>query len=70
MSVIDGTGLYHDAIKRIQQLEKLNSQLAAEVDRQRGVVEAAKDMSEHGCGECEARLDEAVVAYEASPGGY
>lgn len=73
---IDGTGLYHDAIKRVQQLEKLNSQLAAEVDRQRGVVEAAQRLV-HLDGLFHARelsrvsdaLENAVRAYEASREG-
>lgn len=64
--VVDGTQLYHDAIKRIQQLEALNATLAAEVDRQRPVVQAAIDMSEHGCGQCEAQLDAAITTYKAS----
>jgi hypothetical protein len=38
---IDGTGLYHDAIRRIQQLEALNATLAAQVDRMRPVVDTA-----------------------------
>lgn len=37
--MIDGTQMYHDAIKRIQQLEKLNATLAAEIDRMRPVVD-------------------------------
>jgi hypothetical protein len=38
---IDGTGLYLDAIRRIQQLEALNATLAAQVDRMRPVVDTA-----------------------------
>lgn len=56
----------HDATKRIRQLERLNAALAAEIDRMRPVVEAAIDMQEHGCGQCEAKLDEAVITYKAS----
>ena len=37
MTIVDGTQLYHDGIKRIQELEKLNSVLGAEVDRMRNV---------------------------------
>lgn len=33
MKTIDGTGLYHDAIRRIHELEALNATLAAEIDR-------------------------------------
>lgn len=42
MTIVDGTTLYHDAIKRIQQLERLNATLSAQVDRMRSVVEAAE----------------------------
>lgn len=63
---VDGTQLYNDAIRRIQQLEELNTTLAGEIDRMRPVVEAAIDMQEHGCGQCEAKLDEAVAIYKAS----
>jgi hypothetical protein len=38
---VDGTSLYRDAIKRIQQLEALNATLAAQIDRVRPVVDAA-----------------------------
>lgn len=41
MKTVDGTALYHDAIKRIQQLERLNATLSAQVDRQARVVDAA-----------------------------
>lgn len=41
MVEISGTTLYHNAIARIRQLEELNKVLAAEVDAQRLVVEAA-----------------------------
>lgn len=40
---VNGTSLYRDAIRRIQQLEALNATLAAQVDRQAKVVEAAVD---------------------------
>lgn len=43
---VDGTQLFNDAIKRIQQLEKLNAALAAEIDRMRPVVEAAQKVCE------------------------
>lgn len=52
--------------ERIHQLEELNRALAAEVDAQRPVVEAAIDMKEHGCGQCETALEQAVVTYQAS----
>jgi hypothetical protein len=38
---VNGTSLYHDAIRRIQQLEALNATLAAQVDRMRPVVDTA-----------------------------
>lgn len=40
--VVDGTELYQQAIARIQQLEKLNATLAAQVDRMAPVVHAAQ----------------------------
>jgi hypothetical protein len=49
--------------KHIQQLEKLNATLAAQIDRQAKVVDAAIDMEEHGCGQCQAQLELAVAAY-------
>lgn len=54
---------------KVTNLENGVAALRVEVDRQQVVVEAAKDMSEHGCGECEAKLDEAIAAYEASREG-
>jgi hypothetical protein len=38
---VNGTSLYRDAIRRIQQLEALNATLAAQVDRMRPVVDTA-----------------------------
>lgn len=52
--------------QRIRALERMNATLAAEIDKMRPVVDAAIDMKEHGCGQCEAKLDEAVNAYQAS----
>ncbi len=39
--MIDGTALYHDSIRRIQELEQLNAEFVAEIDRMRSVVDAA-----------------------------
>lgn len=77
MGVIDGTGLYHDAVKRIQQLEKLNATLAAEVDRQRAenerlrlVVDAAIEWKKYSLAESDNdELLEAISDYEASREG-
>lgn len=55
---------YDNAIKRIQELEKLNASLAAEVDRQRPVVEAAQAWY-HGAQNWLVRLARAVADYEA-----
>lgn len=55
---------YNDAIKRIQELEKLNTALAAEVDRQRPVIEAAQAWY-HGAQSWLVRLARAVADYEA-----
>lgn len=46
---------------RIEQLERLNATLAAQVDRMEKVVEAAIDMQEHGCGQCESQFNVAVI---------
>lgn len=43
VSAIDGTQLYRDTIKRIQELERINSNLAAEVDAQRQREHALSD---------------------------
>jgi hypothetical protein len=43
---VNGTSLYRDAVKRIQQLEALNATLAAQVDRQAKVVEAGVDWAD------------------------
>jgi hypothetical protein len=39
--MIDGTALYHDSIRRIQELQQLNARLVEQVDRMRPVVNAA-----------------------------
>jgi hypothetical protein len=73
-TIIDGTQMYHDAIRRISELERLNSALATEIDRQRLVVQAAQawNITEYGSDE-EAvqamRLSEIVNIYEASREG-
>jgi hypothetical protein len=51
--------------KRIQQLEKLNAALAAEVDRMRVVVEAARDWF-NGASNWSVTLAKAVATYEQS----
>lgn len=64
---VDGTQLYNDAIKRIQQLEKLNATLAAEIDRLRPVVEAAIEWKKYGLAESDnEELLEAISDYEES----
>ena len=45
MTIVDGTQMYEDAIRRIQELEKLNSLLAEQIDRQRVVIEAIREIS-------------------------
>ena len=50
--------------ERVGQLERLNATLAAQVDRMEKVVEAAIDMQEHGCGQCESQLNVAVITYK------
>jgi hypothetical protein len=45
---VNGTSLYRDAIRRIQQLEALNATLAAQVDRMRPVVEVAVVVADFG----------------------
>jgi hypothetical protein len=54
---VNGTSLYRDAIRRIQQLEALNATLAAQVDRQAKVVEAAQTWNN-----CKYGSDEESVA--------
>lgn len=49
---------------RIRQLEALNALLAEQVDRMRPVVDAAIATTEHGCGLCQARLDNEVATYQ------
>ena len=66
--VIDGTDLYDAAIKRIQQLERLNAVLSAEIDRCRPVIEAAKAVADIGIGGW-VQLREKVAAYGASGEG-
>lgn len=70
---VDGAQLYNDAIKRIQQLERLNATLAAEIDRMRPVVEAAqvltRSLRRHDPASwsgTEEALERAVATYEAS----
>jgi hypothetical protein len=50
--------------QRIRQLEAQCAALAAQVDRQARVVDAAVNMAEHGCGLCEAKLDDAISDYK------
>lgn len=52
---------------RIRQLEKLNSQLAAEIDRLRPVVEAAVEWKKYGLAESDNdELLDAINDYEES----
>ena len=65
--MVDGTQLYQDAIKRIQQLEKLNATLAAEIDRMRPVVEAAIEWKKYGLAESDNdELLKVISDYEKS----
>lgn len=59
--------------RRIEQLEKLNSQLAAEIDRCRPVITAVvgyRDCDQYGWDKSAARmvLIETIAAYESSGG--
>lgn len=69
--IVDGTELYQEAIKRIQQLEKLNATLATEIDRMRPVVEAASVLSRSlrrhdpaSWSGTEEALERAITVYE------
>lgn len=72
--MIDGTQLYQDAIQRIQQLEKLNATLAAEIDRMQGLIYAVVEhrhsshsrRSESACNVACQIIEEAIRDYEAS----
>lgn len=57
---------YQQALAHVKQLEAANVTLKVEIDRMQPIVTAAIDMKEHGCGQCEAQLDLAVMAYEQS----
>jgi hypothetical protein len=62
---IDGTSLYRDAIRRIQQLEALNATLAAQVDRMRPVVEAALAVTRSLRGTTDWSAEESALEYAA-----
>lgn len=47
-TTVDGTEMYYDAIRRIGELEQLNSLLAQQVDRMRPVIDAAKEFVNTG----------------------
>jgi hypothetical protein len=63
MATKDGMDLYDVAIRRIHQLEALNATLAAQVDRQAKVVEAAQYWYNNGR-DWSTRLAGAVATYE------
>lgn len=73
--VSDGTRqAYRDAVKRIEQLEKLNATLAAEIDRMCPVVEVAIGTATdirriYGEQRWADKLQKAVATYEASGEG-
>lgn len=48
---------YKDALRRIRELEQLNSLLAEQIDRQRPVIEAARALRDSGSS---ARIDAAI----------
>jgi hypothetical protein len=63
--IVDGTSLYRDAVKRIQQLEALNATLAAQVDRQARVVEAALAITRSLRGTADWSAEESALEYAA-----
>jgi hypothetical protein len=65
-TMINGTEMYHDAIRRIHELERLNSALAAEIDRARPLVEAAIKYRHERPFAFMTLLDKAVDTYEQS----
>lgn len=70
-TMVDGTDLYHDAIRRIDQLERLNKVLSAEIDLMRPIIEACQLAKRNGLigpnsGFTVSKIYHAVVAYEAA----
>jgi hypothetical protein len=55
---------YNDAVRRVQELENLNSRLAEQVDRMRVVIDAARQGAQSAARRGDWQLYDVVFAYD------